>query len=430
MLLRGTRNRALEPVLLAAGATDFIWAEELSAPLLESQVRHALDARNQAILERRFHEAQKMDTVGRLAGGVAHEFNNILTTIVGFGTLVAEQVAGDASAAGNVAEIMKAAERASVLTRQLLAFGRRQVLRPVRVQLDETVHGVSSLIARLIGEDIDVRITCPPMPPVRADRAQIESALLNLVINARDAMPGGGRLTIETSELTLDEGYCDAHVEVLPGRYVRLAVSDTGNGIPRHVQEQIFEPFFMMKDLPRTNGLGLAAVYGIVKQSGGHILVYSEEGIGTTFKLYLPVDASARDEEEPTGLSRIPPGDGTILVVDDGDGVRRLAGEVIRRAGYEVIEASGPSEALVLAAEYQGAIDLLLTDIVMPGGNGGELARSPDGATARAARALHVGIYRRCSHPQWRADRPGGVHPEALHAARPSAQGQTGPRRV
>jgi two-component system, cell cycle sensor histidine kinase and response regulator CckA len=275
----------------------------------------------------------------------------------------------------HVGEILQAAERAAVLTRQLLAFGRRQVLHPVRLQMDDTVQGVSSLISRLIGDDIDLKICCPAgLPAVRGDRAQLESALLNLVMNARDAMPRGGRLTIETTEVVLDEQYCSAHLEVLPGRYVRVAVSDTGDGLPQHAQERIFEPFYAAKHGPRGSGLGLAAVYGIVKQSGGHILVYSEAGTGTTFKIYLPVDESPLGPVEPPASKELPRGAGTILLVEDADGIRRLASGVISRAGYHVLEACDPEEATAVAGAYDGEIDLLLTDIMMPNGNGVDLA--------------------------------------------------------
>jgi signal transduction histidine kinase len=378
VLLGGTRDRELEGALLGAGAVDFLWKEELSAPLVESQIRHALSARDHAVLERKFHEAQKLETVGRLAGGVAHDFNNILTAIIGFGTLVADHVKDHPDAAGNVTEILQAAERASVLTRQMLAFGRRQVLHPLRMQLDETVHGVTSLIGRLLGEDIDLKVTCAPnLPPIRGDRAQLESALLNLVIHARDAMPGGGCLTIEVEAVALDSPYCASHVEVLPGRYVRLAVSDTGHGIPYEAQDRIFEPFFEPGNgSVHGNGLGLAAVYGIVKQSGGHILVYSEPGTGSTFKVYLPVDDGDQAPAVDPSVFKEPlaRGAGTILLVEDADGIRRMVGEVIRRAGYRVLDAANPDEAFAIATSHDGAIDLLLTDIMMPGGNGVELA--------------------------------------------------------
>src|SRR5262250_667567 len=242
-------------------------------------------------LERQFYQVQKMETVGRLAGGIAHDFNNILTAIVGFGTLVAEQVSDNDAASRNAAEILAAANRASSLTRQLLAFGRRQVLHPTRVDLNATVQSLAGMLRQLIGENIDLQIVCASdLPPIRADLSQLESALANLVINARDAMPHGGELTIETTDVVHDDDYCAAHVGVRPGRYARLPVSDTGVGMSQQVQARIFEPFFTTKEPGKGTGLGLATVYGIVKQSGGNIWAYSEEGMGATFKMYLPVD--------------------------------------------------------------------------------------------------------------------------------------------
>jgi signal transduction histidine kinase/ActR/RegA family two-component response regulator len=376
VLASGSRSRAIELALLAAGAADVIWKEELSAPLLESQVRHALEARQRAILERQFHESQKLETVGRIAGGIAHDFNNILTAVVGFGSLVAEQVVGNEDAERNVAEILRAAERAAVLSQQLSSIGLRPLLHPTRLDLDETVQGVAALVARLAGDDIEVRVSGPSdLPPISGDRSQIESAILNLAMNARDAMPHGGRLTIETRRVDLDDRYCFEHSEVLPGHYVRLSVSDTGGGLSRHEQDRIFDRFSTSTGSVRVNDLGLAAVRGIVKQSGGHILVYSEPGIGTTFKLYLPVDetAAARIDPSvgPTDWSR---GTGTILLVEDTSGIRRLMAGVLRGAGYQVLEASHSGDAVAVMAAHGGNIDLLLTDVVMPGGSGIDLA--------------------------------------------------------
>ncbi len=405
VLLGGTRNQGFEEALLAAGAADFCWKEELSAPLLDSQIRHALahsaaqteSSGRRAVetalseseaqlrvmfhereeLERQFHQSQKMETVGRLAGGIAHDFNNILTAIVGFGTLVAEQVAGDEAAERNAKEILHAADRASSLTRQLLAFGRRQVLHPIRLDLNDTVHGVAEMLRRVIGEDVDLQIGCATrIPPVRADEGQLESALMNLVVNARDAMPKGGRIIIETDEVVLDQPYCDTHVSVRPGHYVRLAVSDTGVGIPLDVQHRIFEPFFTTKEAGKGSGLGLATVYGIIKQSGGYIWVYSEVGVGTTFKVYLPVDTEGRPAPSPAapvakGRSG---GTETILLVEDAAIIRQLAREILVRAGYEVLEAGNAGEALAVASAHKGRIDLLLTDVIMPGLSGVELA--------------------------------------------------------
>ena len=405
VLLGGTRNPEFEKAMLSAGAADFCWKDELSAPLLESQIRHALayaaaraaSIERQAVesalreseaqlrvmlhereaLERRSHQSHKMETVGRLAGGIAHDFNNILTAIVGFGTLVSEQVVGNPAAERNAREILIAAERASSLTRQLLAFGRRQVLHPVRLNLNETVHGVAGMLGRVIGEDVDLQIKCATrIPPVCADQGQLESALMNLVVNARDAMPQGGRIIIETDEVLLDQSYCDAHISVRPGHYVRLAVSDNGIGIPIDVQHRIFEPFFTTKDAGKGTGLGLATVYGIIKQSGGYIWVYSEPGMGTTFKVYLPVNTSGRPSPVPgpKGSPEWSHGTETILLVEDAEIIRQLAREIIVRAGYRVLEAGDAEQALAVASAHSGHIDLLLTDVIMPGRSGVELA--------------------------------------------------------
>ena len=347
-----------------------------SEALRESEAQLAAVLADRERLERQFYQAQKMETVGQLAGGIAHDFNNILTAIVGFGTLVAEQVSENEEASRNTSEILAAANRASALTRQLLAFGRRQVLHPTRVNLNDTVQALAGMLRQLIGENIDLRIVCAPhLPPIRADLSQLESALANLVINARDAMPRGGRLTIETADVTLDDDYCTRHVGVRPGRYGRLSVSDNGIGMPQEVQTRIFEPFFTTKEPGKGSGLGLSTVYGIVKQSGGNIWVYSEEGLGTTFKMYLPVDASEHQPAAPVESARgqWSKGTETVLLVEDAPMIRRLAREIMLRAGYTVIEAADADQALLLAGKH-GHIDVLLTDLIMPGPSGVELA--------------------------------------------------------
>jgi nitrogen-specific signal transduction histidine kinase/ActR/RegA family two-component response regulator len=341
--------------------------------------RHLLvlrDVTDRDLLERQFYQAQKMETVGQLAGGIAHDFNNILTAVVGFGTLLYEQVQHDEAASRNAKEILDAAQRASTLTRQLLAFGRRQVLCPVRLNLNDTVSNLAGMLRRVIGEDINLQIVCDPgLPVVRADQGQLESALMNLVVNARDAMPGGGRLLIETSADFLDEAYCGSHVTVRPGHYVRLAVSDTGVGISAEQQARVFDPFYSTKDVAKGSGLGLATVYGIVKQSDGYIWVYSERGVGTTFKIYLPVDRadrpSTRPAHSPLEWTR---GTETILLVEDADIIRHLAREIVGRAGYRVLEAADADEAMKMASRHIGVIDLLLTDVIMPGASGVDLA--------------------------------------------------------
>jgi len=366
----------------------------VAAALRESEMQLAAVLADRERLERQFYQVQKMETVGQLAGGIAHDFNNILTAIVGFGTLIAEQVSGNDEAMQNATEILAAANRASALTRQLLAFGRRQVLHPTRVDLNETVHSLAGMLRQLIGAHIDLQIVCKPdLPPIRADLSQLESALANLVINARDAMPRGGRLTIETTDVVLDDDYCSAHVGVRPGRYARLSVSDTGVGMSLEVQARIFEPFFTTKEAGKGSGLGLATVYGIVKQSGGNIWVYSEEGKGATFKIYLPVDET---QDVPAGhhepvRGQWSRGTETVLLVEDAPMIRRLAREIMTRAGYTVIEADAGDQAAQLAARLP-RIDVLLTDVVMPRLNGIELAEQLK-TTSRDLRVLFMSGY-------------------------------------
>jgi signal transduction histidine kinase len=344
--------------------------------LRESEAQLAALLADRERLERQFYQVQKMETVGQLAGGIAHDFNNILTAIVGFGTLLAEHVADNEAASHNAAEILAAANRASALTRQLLAFGRRQVLHPTRVDLNETVTSLAAMLRQLIGANIDLRIICAPdLPPIRADLSQLESALANLVVNARDAMPRGGGLTIETADVVLDDEYCARHVGVRPGRYGRLSVSDTGMGMSQEIQARIFEPFFTTKEAGKGTGLGLATVYGIVKQSGGNIWVYSEPGLGSTFKVYLPVDISehvATSHTEPV-RGQWSRGTETVLLVEDAPMIRRLAREIMQRAGYTVIDAGDAPQAMELLDKH-GPIDLLLTDLIMPGPSGVELS--------------------------------------------------------
>ena len=346
-------------------------------------------------LERQFYQIQKMETVGQLAGGIAHDFNNILTAIVGFGTLVAEQVAGNEAAKQNAMEILAAADRASTLTRQLLAFGRRQVLHPTRVDLNDMVNSIAAMLQQLIGENIDLQIICPSgVPPVRADLAQLESALANLVVNARDAMPNGGRLLIETAQVTLDDDYCSRHVAVKPGAYARLSVSDNGLGMSQELQTRIFEPFFTTKEAGRGTGLGLATVYGIVKQSGGNIWVYSEPGQGATFKIYLPVDESDRPTQEHTAPVRgqWSRGSETVLLVEDAPMIRRLAQKVMTKAGYTVLEAGDGDQAMAAADAHGAPIHIMLTDLIMPGLSGVDLAQRLT-SLRPATRVLYMSGY-------------------------------------
>ncbi len=319
--------------------------------------------------------AQKMEAVGRLAGGLAHDFNNILTTIIGYSEFLAGSMNKNDPRWADVQEIKRAAERAASLTRQLLAFSRRQVMRPQVLNLNALIGDLEKMLRRLIGEDIElITVLEPDLWLVRADPSQIEQVILNLVINSRDAMPAGGEVTIETRNRWIDAEYAGQHLEVEPGPYVMLAVSDTGVGMDEEIQAHIFEPFFTTKEDGKGTGLGLATVYGIVKQSGGHIWFYSEPGIGTTFKIYLPrVKEKARplERKRPTSMPR---GTETILVVEDEEIVRSLACRILAQYGYTVLEAGRPEQALQVAQDHEGPIHLLLTDVVMPGMGGREMA--------------------------------------------------------
>ena len=315
--------------------------------------------------------------------------------IVGFGTLVAERVAGDPAASAHVREILRGADRAGTLTRDLLAFSRRQVLQPAPIDLAEVLEHLARMLRGVLGSRITLEVRCAPgVPRILADRAQIEHAVTNLAINARDAMPEGGRLIIELDEASLDAAYCARHESASPGRHVRLCVSDTGAGIPRGELARIFEPFFTTRDPGMAPGLGLSTTYGIVKQSGGNIWVYSEPGMGTTFKLYFPVDpgtTEARAAAAAPAAERLH-GSETILLVDDTDPVRRLARDVLAGAGYRVLEAGGAEEALQMAGRPGPRIDLLVTDVVMPGRNGLELAERIRSARTNV-RVLYISGY-------------------------------------
>jgi NO-binding membrane sensor protein with MHYT domain/nitrogen-specific signal transduction histidine kinase/CheY-like chemotaxis protein len=326
--------------------------------------------------EERRREAQKLEAIGQLAGGIAHDFNNILTAITNYAAFVSAGLPPDAPEQSDLAGIREAADRAATLTRQLLAFGRRQLVEPAVLDLREVLEEAGRLLRRLIGEHIEVVVeTAPPLSPVLADRAQLIQVVLNLAINARDAMPNGGRLTIEARDVQLTNQYARAHLGVNSGGYVELAVTDTGHGMTPEVQARIFEPFFTTKPRGVGTGLGLSTVFGIVKQSGGHIYVYSEPGLGTTVKVYLPRAASApAAAADPLRELRPKPGTETILVVEDDPSIRILAQRVLAKAGYTVLTAANPGEALARAAE-RGSVDLLMTDVMLPEMSGPELAR-------------------------------------------------------
>jgi two-component system, cell cycle sensor histidine kinase and response regulator CckA len=324
-----------------------------------------------------FRQAQKMEAVGRLAGGVAHDFNNMLTVIIGTSDVVLEEYELDAEARALVSQIRKTGERAAVLTRQLLAFSRKQVLSPVVLNFNAVVTDIEPMLARMIGEDITISLVLEPaIRLVKADLGQIEQVLMNLVVNSRDAMPDGGRLLIETGNVVLDEGYAQVRPEVPPGPYAMLAVSDTGFGMTAEIKRHLFEPFFTTKELGKGTGLGLSTVYGIVKQSGGFIYVYSEVGQGTTFKLYFP----QVNDQRPADVQRIEPaampggGSETLLLVEDDEAVAKLARLILQSKGYTVVRAESGEEALGLWGARLDPVDLVLTDVILPGMNGRSLA--------------------------------------------------------
>jgi hypothetical protein len=339
----------------------------------------SMDVTAQRNLEEQFHQAQKMESIGNLAGGIAHDFNNLLTAILGYSNVLLEEEAVTLQpevVRSFLEEIQKAGERAAALTNQLLAFSRRQIIQPTVLDINDVIVGLDKMLQRLIGEDISLTThLAETLGSTRADAGQIEQVIMNLVVNARDAMPSGGKITIETGNVELDASYSQRHITVAPGRYVMLAVSDNGTGMTPEVQVRIFEPFFTTKPKGRGTGLGLATIYGIVKQNRGDVWVYSEPGKGTTFKVYLP-----RVDEAPIAVPAkaaiIPQGRGeAVLLVEDDHRVRKLARELLARNGYDVIEGADAEDAIRVAAAFPKPIDLLLTDIVMPGMSGQLLAQ-------------------------------------------------------
>jgi PAS domain S-box-containing protein len=336
----------------------------------------ARDVTERKQLEEQLRQSQKMDAIGQLAGGVAHDFNNLLTAINGYSSLALQRIDDNHPLRGYLEEIKKAGDRAANLTRQLLAFGRKQILQPLPINLNDVVTDMNKMLRRLIGEDIQLTAKLDlALARIKADPGQIEQVLVNLVVNARDAMPQGGNLTIETATVELDHEYADRHVGVLPGQYVMLAVSDTGTGMDEATKARIFDPFFTTKEKGKGTGLGLSTVYGIVKQSGGSLWVYSEPGHGTTFKVYLPQLATAPQTTEAKPIEPAPAGGSeTVLLVEDEDVVRGLAKKILEQSGYKVLAAARGEEAIRLGMECPETIHLLLTDVVMPETSGKEVA--------------------------------------------------------
>ncbi len=338
---------------------------------LKRDITHDLALRAQLL------QAQKVEGIGRLAGGVAHDFNNLLTVILTYTECALGALPEDSPLRTDLIEVRNAGERAAAMTRQLLAFSRKQVLQPVPLSLNQVAVGIERMLRRLLGEDIDfVQVLAPDLGVVRADPSQIEQVILNLVVNARDAMRDGGKLTLETSNVDIDEEYAARHVAVTPGPYVQLAVTDTGCGMDEHTRARLFEPFFTTKEIGRGTGLGLSTAYGIVKQSGGDIWVYSEPGRGTTFKIYLPRDPSATAAvvKSRPAVSQVT-GTETILVVEDEEQLRKVARRSLEAAGYTVLTAADGDEAMQVSARHPGEIHLVFTDVVMPRMGGSVLAQ-------------------------------------------------------
>jgi PAS domain S-box-containing protein len=359
----------------------YVWLESIVRSIRDPQsgairefiaVSRDVSARRE--LEAQLRQAQKMEAVGQLAGGIAHDFNNVLTIIIGYVSLIQESLGRASPWHGPLQEVHKAADRAASLTRQLLAFSRKQVLQPVVLDLNAVVARVEIMLGRLLGEDVRLVVALDPtLRRVKADPGQVEQVLMNLAVNARDAMPQGGQLTITTANVTVPDDPDRERPEMPPGPYAALTVRDTGCGMPPEVLAKIFEPFFTTKEVGKGTGLGLSTVYGIVKQSGGFVYAESTEGVGSIFVVYLPAtEATPEAPVEPSSPGiRVRP---TVLLVEDEDGVRAFAREVLCQTGYEVLEAAGGPEALELSRRYSGPIDLLVTDVVMPDMRGPELS--------------------------------------------------------
>ncbi len=395
--LRGERFQAEYRIVRKDGAV--IWVSDTAVVVSGSYTRPVMegiivDITDRKMLENQLQQSRRMEAVGRLAGGIAHDFNNLLTIIKGYAELALQRNGIQPELRADVQQIENAAERASTLIRQLLAFSRRQVLQPKILDLNAIVLGLDKLLGRLMGEHIEMTTRCGAnVGHVKADPAQIEQVIMNLVVNARDAMPKGGRLTVETVNVDLDSTYARDHVTVKPGPYVMLAVSDSGIGMSPETVAHIFEPFYSTKGSGQGTGLGLSTVYGIVKQSGGYIWVYSEPGKGTTFKVYLPRVRGQVDSKP--GAVEIPAagrGTETILLVEDEEAVRELASRILSAKGYSVVAAKSTKEAEQFSEKHAGEIHLLLTDIIMPVTSGRELARRITGRHPRT-RVLYMSGY-------------------------------------
>jgi signal transduction histidine kinase/CheY-like chemotaxis protein len=346
--------------------------DDMAAALEEREVARLRAETERKDLEQQYHQSQKMDAVGRLAGGIAHDFNNMLTAILGYSELLLEDQSLSVDQRSDIGEIDKAGRTAAALTRQLLAFSRREIVEPTVLDVNTVFGGMDKMLHRLIGEHLQMEIRlAPKLDPVKADRGQIEQVILNLIVNARDAMPQGGSILIETANLDMPDGVASAYLSAPPGRYVIISVIDTGFGMSADVLVHLFEPFFTTKTVGKGTGLGLATIYGIAKQSGGGITVQSELGKGSTFRIYLPrCDESITEAAAVTAVERPPAKKATILIVEDDPGIRELTAKVLSRYGYVVLTAEGGEHARLLSESHSGDIDLLLSDVVMPGMSG------------------------------------------------------------
>ena len=357
------------------------WAEGAGRVVLgatgepERAVGVSMDVTDRRSLEAQYQQAQKMEAIGRLAGGVAHDFNNLLTAILGYSELLLTDLAPDDPRRADLEEIQRAGSLGAGLTRQLLAFSRKQIIEPQSLDLNAIVEGMKPMLTRLIGEDVTVSVqTTSGLAAVLADPAQVEQIVMNLAVNARDAMPQGGKLMIATANVELDEHYAATHADVTPGPYVALSVTDTGTGMTPDVQAHVFEPFFTTKDAGKGTGLGLATVHGIVKQCGGHIGLYSEVGKGTSFHIYLPRAGELQQQRVDVPERQVIGGSETILVIEDADSLRQFVRRVLERQGYTVLEAAHAGEAFDVVSRAP-SIDLVLTDVILPGASGPELTR-------------------------------------------------------
>ncbi len=362
---------------------------------LDTEKRLAVAETEKEHLEKQFHQAQKLESIGRLAGGVAHDLNNLLSPILGYGELLLLEKSDANRRRESVEQILKAGRRARDLVRQLLAFSRRQTLHFRSLDLNFLLKNFEKLLRRTIREDVAIRtLPSESLPFIKGDMGQLEQVLMNLAVNAQDAMPDGGTLTIETDRVELDETYASEHDGVTPGPYVRLTVSDTGTGMDRTTLRQLFEPFFTTKEFHEGTGLGLSTVYGIVKQHGGNVWAYSEPGMGATFKVYLPVSTESPPEEKSSLGSEPKGGSETILLVEDNEEVRELAFAILQRSGYALLVAKSGQEALSLLEHHDGPLHLILTDVVMPGMNGRQLFDQASALYPRT-KALYMSGYTR-----------------------------------